>query len=62
MADICKCKGKHCDKKENCFRYIAKDGYRQSYFAETPTDANGKCEYYWAVNENIDLLNELWSD
>lgn len=34
MVDYTKCKGKDCPLKENCYRYIAKDSYMQSYFAK----------------------------
>lgn len=31
MADITKCANKKCKIKELCYRYIANDGYWQSY-------------------------------
>ena len=59
MSDITKCKGTGCPVKDNCYRYIAVDGYRQSWFTNTPGEINeGKfsCdmywgEYYWADGE-----------
>lgn len=46
MADITKCDGKGCDLKEKCYRFTANDGFRQSYFAETPING-GVCDYFW---------------
>ena len=31
MADITKCTAKHCKIRDKCYRYIATDGYYQSY-------------------------------
>jgi len=48
MADITKCTGKGCTKKESCYRFTALDcRYRQSYFSLTPLKEDGTCEYYW---------------
>lgn len=46
MADITKCSGEGCDLKEKCYRFTAKDGFRQSYFAEPPIK-NGECDMFW---------------
>ena len=46
MADITKCTGENCSKKETCYRYTAISSERQSYFIEPPIKA-GNCIYYW---------------
>lgn len=46
MADITKCNGNGCDKKESCYRFTAPASNWQSYFSETPIK-DGKCENYW---------------
>ena len=53
MSDITKCKGINCPVKDNCYRNTAVDGYRQSWFSETPGEINeGKftCDMYWGEN------------
>lgn len=53
MADICKCNGQRCPKKETCYRYTVPASNWQSWFAEQ-VDNNGNCEYYI---ESIQLSN-----
>lgn len=48
MADITKCTGENCTKKETCYRYTAISSERQSYFIEPPLSKTGNCIYYWA--------------
>ena len=48
MADITKCKGTGCPLKETCYRFLAMEGLRQSYFIDIPFK-DGKCEYYWKI-------------
>lgn len=47
MADITMCKGEHCPKKSECYRYKAKaNPYRQAYFADIPySHVSDSCEY-----------------
>lgn len=46
MSDISKCDGKDCDRKETCYRYIAKaNPHWQSYIKPDPKN----CEHYWLV-------------
>jgi len=47
MADISKCTGKDCPKKESCYRFTATDNeYGQSYMG-CPLKKDGTCDYYW---------------
>jgi len=46
MPGITMCTGEGCPMKEQCFRFTAKVGEMQSYFAEPPVKANGQCEYF----------------
>ena len=48
MADITKCKGTDCPLKETCYRFLAMEGLRQSYFKDVPFK-DEKCEYYWNI-------------
>ena len=48
MADITKCKGTDCPLKETCYRFLAMEVLRQSYFIDVPFK-DGKCEYYWNI-------------
>ena len=48
MADITKCRGTNCPLKESCYRFLAKDSFRQSYFIYVPFKY-GKCNYYWNI-------------
>ena len=58
MADITKCPGSYCLKKETCYRYLAiSSEYRQSYFVKLPIDSNGKCDHYWECCPNCLLIN-----
>lgn len=61
MTDICKCSGENCDKRETCFRYLAKDGYYQSYFS-MPNSKD--CKSYWKVENEEELasLQKAWED
>lgn len=46
MADITKCMGRNCPKKNSCYRYTAEETpWRQAYFATTPYE-NGKCKEF----------------
>ena len=48
MADITKCHGDMCSKKDQCYRYTAvSNEYRQSYFMNTPIKDDGTCEHFW---------------
>ena len=51
MAYITKCKGINCPLKESCYRFLAMESLRQSYFTDVPFK-DGKCEYYWKYKIN----------
>jgi hypothetical protein len=55
MADITKCKGTHCNRKEQCYRYTAKENeYRQAYFTIVPVNDVQDCDYFWKdENETV---------
>ncbi len=48
MADITKCRGTNCPLKESCYRFLAKDSFRQSYLVEIHYK-NKNCKYYWNI-------------
>jgi len=45
MTDYCKCQNSLCLSRMGCYRYMARDGYRQCY-AEFKPDSRGRCEYF----------------
>lgn len=46
MADITKCNGNGCPKRDTCYRYTAMPNkYRQSYFVSEPNDGAVCNEY-----------------
>jgi hypothetical protein len=50
MPDITMCSGTGCPIKSTCYRYRAKPSeYGQSYFMGVPIK-DGKCEYYWKLD------------
>lgn len=49
MADISKCSGVGCKKKETCKRFTIVSDIIQSYFTEPPIQAKQKCDY-WMPN------------
>ena len=50
MADITKCKGTNCDKREFCYRFTAMESkYYQSWFVDTPIKKDGTCDEYWEI-------------
>jgi len=57
MADITKCQGFGCLKKESCYRFTASASTYQSYFCEVPLveeDKKQTCEYYWEEEKRND--------
>ena len=50
------CEGINCPMKNECYRYTAPVGLRQSYFAETPIKDGKDCEYYWKTQEDDDEI------
>lgn len=49
MADITKCIGDGCKRKEQCIRFTAYSSpYWQSYFQDIPVNtATQECAYFW---------------
>ena len=43
MADISKCKGEGCIKKQTCYRFLAPSSSWQSFIKPDPSD----CKMYW---------------
>lgn len=61
MADISKCNGFGCNKKDTCYRFLAEENpYYQSYAAFNPDN----CDSYWPVKseEERERLNKEWRD
>jgi hypothetical protein len=57
MADITKCQGTDCPKKESCYRYLASvTEWRQAWFCECPLK-NGKCDHYWEYCSKCNQYN-----
>ncbi len=53
MTDITKCNGENCEKKEQCYRYTAPWGNRQS-FMESKICLNesfGQKKFFWFWDE-----------
>ena len=51
MPDISMCLNKTCDKRKNCYRFMAiPNPYRQSYMEFKP-DEEGVCGYFWQQEE-----------
>jgi len=58
MADISKCRGEGCPKKDRCYRYTAPSNmYRQSYMSP-PRKEDGSCDEYWP-NDLKEYIVEL---
>lgn len=55
MTDISKCYGKDCDKKDTCFRYLAKEGYWQAYIAMDDLEKIKNCDLYWPIHSEEEL-------
>lgn len=65
MTDISKCPGEHegkvCSKREECWRYLAPCGYRQSFFI--PPEMGENCEYFFPkVTENTNRKKKIKND
>ena len=53
MSDITKCPGIGCPVKDDCYRFNAESGYRQSWFAIPPFESIFECDYFWEMEEHI---------
>lgn len=50
MANITKCTGQSCNKREFCYRFTAiANKHRQACFSVPPIDSNGECDEYWEM-------------
>ena len=51
MPDICMCNSLVCTKREQCYRYMAKENpWGQSYFVEDPAiESRDGCDYFWEL-------------
>ncbi len=52
MPDITMCKDSGCDKRYDCYRYMAKPSGRQSYFASATRNERGYCGYQSLLSDN----------
>lgn len=44
------CSGDNCEKKDTCYRFLAKPDSYQSYFTKPPLEKDGiTCEYFWPM-------------
>lgn len=56
MADISKCTGKKCPKKDSCYRFKAvSNPHWQSYLMVPPIDDKGNCNMYWKMDTPKDV-------
>ena len=54
MADITLCRDKDCKVNHICNRFVTEpDLHRQSYFAESPREADNSCSYFWDIRTKI---------
>ena len=56
MPDISMCKNFQCPLKDNCYRYVAKPSFHQTYADFKYKDG---CDYYWEFKGSRDILNQL---
>ena len=57
MTDISKCDGKDCCIKDQCYRYTAPVGIRQSYIA--PEHRGLKCPEFWEIEKRKYIWNNF---
>ncbi len=67
MADISKCVGTGCPKKETCYRYRApSNDFWQAYLTEVPYNhVTEHCEHYWQMYDQTkrkDVKRETKND
>lgn len=51
MGDIQKCKGTKCAIKKQCYRYKAREGFKQVW--GKPEFKDGKCLMFWKIREEL---------
>ena len=66
-ADICMCNDHKCPMRKACYRYTAPQSeYRQTWFAYSPLEDDGTCEWFWdndgwGRHEDVEEKNEITS-
>jgi hypothetical protein len=49
MPDITMCSGEGCERRGECYRFMAKPSeFMQAYFAKPPLE-DGDCLYFWSA-------------
>ncbi len=56
MPDISMCKNFQCPLKDNCYRYVAKPSFHQTY---TYFEYKDGCDYHLEFKGSRDILNQL---
>lgn len=51
MADIAKCDGMDCKKRENCFRFTSPSDLIQTYLVNNKPD---NCGFFWSNNKQTE--------
>lgn len=59
MADISKCDGEGCIRKNTCYRYLVKADKWQSYLLVPAEERGINCKVYW---EDEYGTTNLWSN
>lgn len=61
MADITKCNGFGCSKKDTCYRFLAKENPYWQAYGQFPVE---NCTSYWPVKseEEKSSLDKKWED
>ena len=63
MADITKCKGFFCPKKDACYRYTAPKSERQSWFMKVPYTYEGSkfiCYEFYERKAKDSFINDFF--
>lgn len=63
MTDICKCRGRDCELREQCFRFLAEDELMQSYSDfDSHRDDPAVCNSFWEVltKDELEMLQEVF--
>lgn len=57
MTDYCKCTNSRCLSRMGCYRYMVRDGFRQSY-AHFKPDSRGRCKYFVSLKKMEETEDE----
>lgn len=55
MPDISMCTNKKCEKKHQCYRYMAKPSWRQSYSAFENSCKPDKRKMFFKIDDSLKL-------